>query len=186
MPAAANERMTEDRAIARLAEPRKAAGPLQFSLETLLLVTTLIAACLGLAVAVPALGTPLVVVMVLALVRTLIECRRMLRDGRPIHFGDKLSSFVASLGYSFIALVGLVLSLFFLGAVALVLMSLAADITETIGGRGVAVGLIAILGLILTIAIVVASGIIFSSVYWSTITPRLTLHSPTTHKHVAP
>jgi hypothetical protein len=79
------------------APPRPVAGPLQFSLETLFLVTTLIAVCLGTTLAAPGLGLLLVVVALPALIRTIIAGRQARAAEVPWTAAQKIAGFVASL-----------------------------------------------------------------------------------------
>jgi hypothetical protein len=71
---------------------------LQFSLETLLVVTTLIAACLGISVAVPLLGIPLSVIAAGGLIRTLVVGKQYQRLGLPFPLVEKGTEFVVSCG----------------------------------------------------------------------------------------
>jgi hypothetical protein len=73
-------------------------GGLQFSLGTLLLLTTLIAACLGISVAVPPLGIPLSIIAAGGLVRTLVVGKQYQRLGLPFPLGEKLTEFIISCG----------------------------------------------------------------------------------------
>lgn len=74
------------------------AGGLQFSMGTLLLVMTLIAACLGISVAVPPLGIPLSIIVVGGLVRTLLIGKQYQRLGLPFPLEEKLTEFIISCG----------------------------------------------------------------------------------------
>jgi hypothetical protein len=82
------------------ARPRgqTAGHPLQFSIETLLLVTTLIAVCLGLSLSAPGLGIPLAMVAVPALVRTLIAGHQERAVGGKLSLAEKVLTFLASTG----------------------------------------------------------------------------------------
>ena len=72
--------------------------PLQFSLSSLLLVTTLVAACLGLTMAVPPLGLPVSFIAAGALVRTLIIGKQHQRVGVPFPLAEKIVEFIVSCG----------------------------------------------------------------------------------------
>jgi hypothetical protein len=74
------------------------AQPLQFSIETLLLVTTLVAVCLGLSLSAPGLGIPLAIIAGPALVRTLIAGHRERAAGHKLSMGEKVLTFLASTG----------------------------------------------------------------------------------------
>jgi hypothetical protein len=74
---------------------RKQAG-FQFSLGTMLLVMTLVAACLGISVGVPILGIPLSVVAAGGLIRTAIVGKRYQRLGVPFPVGEKVTEFLLS------------------------------------------------------------------------------------------
>jgi len=70
----------------------------QFSITTLLLVTTLTAICLGLGVANPWVGIPLSVLAAAALVRTIWIGRVHLLQGLAFELPEKVGWFVISLG----------------------------------------------------------------------------------------
>jgi len=72
--------------------------PLQFSLATLLVVMTFIAACLGISVAVPPLGIPISAIAVGGLVRTLAVGKHYRRLGLPFLLDDKIAEFTVSCG----------------------------------------------------------------------------------------
>lgn len=77
----------------------QAGGPvLQFSIETLLLVTTLVAVCLGVSLSAPGLGIPLSFVAAPALIRTLIAGHQERAVGRKLSLGEKVLTFLASTG----------------------------------------------------------------------------------------
>jgi hypothetical protein len=86
------------------AQPPRA-NPAQFSLETLMLVITLIAVCLGVIMAAPGLGILVAVVAAPALVRTLVAGYQERKAGRPMTLGEKLLTFLASTGVSLAVLV---------------------------------------------------------------------------------
>jgi hypothetical protein len=71
-------------------------NPLQFSLESLLLVTTLIAVCLGAAVSVPGLGIVALFIAVPALVRTCLTGVAAKQTGQRLTATDKIMTFFAS------------------------------------------------------------------------------------------
>lgn len=159
------------------AECRPRPGLLQFTLETLLLVMTLVAAGLGLLVAVPPLGAWFVVIGGLALVRTIVECRRFLQDGRRLLLADKLGSFFGSLGYTFLAAIYSMLVLGALSVVSLAVAALVAWMFEIAGSSIASQWALAIIGLIATLPVFAVTAISFLSVYWNTILPRTTLDS---------
>jgi hypothetical protein len=175
----ANHEPAGDREIAFLAEPRQQPpNALQFSLSTLLLIMTLVGVGAGLVLAVPPLGGWFIIIGSLALVRTLVECRRFLKDGRPLLVADKLRSYGGSLGYSFLAVVSAMIAFGVLSMCAMGVAMAVGSIAEyLIGGRG---GLIvaSIIGFIAIIGAVAVTAISFISVYWKTIEPRLTLDPP--------
>jgi hypothetical protein len=173
---AAPDRRQGDPAVGFLAEPRRAPpGWHQFSLESLLLVTTLIATCLGVAVTVPSIGGPVAVVALLSLVRTIAECRRFLQDGQRLSLADKCTSFGRSLCYSYLTLVGTLLTVFFLSAVAILVGGAVHWIAGELGGntaRGIIMPIVAVT---LAVAVIVGSGVVFILIYWKTLSPRLML-----------
>ncbi len=77
---------------------------MQFSIGTLLLVTTLIAACLGITVAVPPLGIPISIIAAGGLIRTLVVGKHLQRLGLPFSLEEKLTEFVISCGVVLAAL----------------------------------------------------------------------------------
>jgi hypothetical protein len=82
------------------ADPLVASHPprsgLQFSIGTMLLVTTLVAICLAISLAVPLLGIPLCVIAVGGLVRTAIVGSARIRAGGRFELADKIDEFVVS------------------------------------------------------------------------------------------
>lgn len=80
--------------------PPKWVNPAQFSLETLMLVITLIAVCLGMIMALPGLGVLVAIVAAPALVRTLVAGYQERSAGTPLTLGEKLLTFLASTGVS--------------------------------------------------------------------------------------
>ena len=74
-----------------------AANPSQFSIETILLVTTLIAVLLGLFRLHPGLAIVLIIISVPALVRTVSVARREKRRGQRVTAGGKVGHFFLSL-----------------------------------------------------------------------------------------
>lgn len=80
-------------------------GHVQFSLESLFLVTTLVAVCLGALVASPPLGVLALIVAAPALIRTLMEGHYARGAGLPLTTGDKIMAFLASVGVTIAALV---------------------------------------------------------------------------------
>jgi hypothetical protein len=85
--------------------PPKWVNPAQFSLETLMLVITLIAVCLGMVMALPGLGVLVAIVAAPALVRTLIAGYQDRKAGTPMTLGEKLLTFLASTGVTVAVLV---------------------------------------------------------------------------------
>jgi hypothetical protein len=86
------------------APPRRGASPTQFSLETLLMIVTLVAVCLGLLMAAPGLGVLVSIVAAPALVRTLIAGYQRRAVGTPLSAGEKVLAFLASTGVTFAVL----------------------------------------------------------------------------------
>ena len=96
--------MVEAPSAAQLAPP-KWVNPAQFSLETLLLVITLVAVCLGMIMAEPGLGIVVAIVATPALVRTLVAGYQQRKAGTPMTLGEKLLTFAASTGVAVAVLV---------------------------------------------------------------------------------
>jgi hypothetical protein len=78
--------------------------PFQFSLESMLLVVTLAAVCLGAFVATPGLGILALIVAAPALLRTVYEGHQARRQGKSLTLGEKLLAFSASAGIALAAL----------------------------------------------------------------------------------
>jgi hypothetical protein len=85
--------------------PPKWVNPAQFSLETLMLVITLIAVCLGMIMAAPGVGVLVAIVAAPALVRTLVAGYQDRQAGTPMTLGEKLLTFAASTGVTLAVLV---------------------------------------------------------------------------------
>jgi len=85
--------------------PPKWVNPAQFSLETLMLVITLIAVCLGMIMALPGVGILVAIVAAPALVRTLVAGYQDRKAGTPMTLGEKLLTFAASTGVTLAVLV---------------------------------------------------------------------------------
>jgi hypothetical protein len=87
----------EEQAMIRAAALMATAGGLQFSIETLLLMTTLAALCLGACMVEPISGSCLSVALLVALARTLIVGRQRLAVGLPFPIGEKIVEYLVSL-----------------------------------------------------------------------------------------
>jgi hypothetical protein len=85
--------------------PFAAVHPLQFSLETLLLIVTLSAVCLGALVAAPGLGVLALVIAVPALIRTCLTGISSKRLTGKLTVTDKIMAFLASAAITWAALV---------------------------------------------------------------------------------
>ena len=86
-------------------ERRRRANPTQFSLESLMLVVTLVAVCLGMIMALPGLGVLISIVAAPALVRTLIAGYQEKAAGGHLTLAEKVMAFVASTGVTLAVLV---------------------------------------------------------------------------------
>jgi hypothetical protein len=80
------------------ASPSPTQATTQFSIATILLVTTLIAVCLGVFRISPGLGLAIVAFAAPALIRTFVVGVQQKRVGQSLSIGEKLTAFVASLG----------------------------------------------------------------------------------------
>lgn len=81
------------------------AVPFQFSLESMLMVVTLAAVCLGAFVAAPGLGVLALIVAAPALLRTVYEGHQARRVGKSLTMMEKVLAFSASAGIALAALV---------------------------------------------------------------------------------
>lgn len=88
------------------------AKPYQFSLESMLMVITLVAVCLGAFVATPGLGILALIVAAPALARTLYEGHQARKAGKSLTTVEKILAFSASAGIALAALVAAVGALF--------------------------------------------------------------------------
>jgi hypothetical protein len=79
-------------------------APFQFSLESLLMVITLAAVCLGAFVATPGLGVLALIVAAPALLRTVVEGHQSRQRGHALTLSEKLVAFAASTGIALAAL----------------------------------------------------------------------------------
>jgi hypothetical protein len=86
------------------APPAGVVGGWTFGLSSLFLIVTLAAVCLGVIGLAPGLGVPLLVVAVLALVRTLAVSRRQ-ADAHGLTTGEKIAAFVGSAGIVILILI---------------------------------------------------------------------------------
>lgn len=78
--------------------------PFQFSLESLLMVITLAAVCLGAFVTTPGLGVLALIVAAPALLRTVYEGHQARQRGKSLTLAEKMMSFAASAGIALAAL----------------------------------------------------------------------------------
>lgn len=131
-------------------------APLQFSLETLLLVTTLIAVCLGVTMAVPPLGLIASFLAAGAFIRTLFVARQFQQQGLPFGIGEKITAFIISFGVV-------------MGAVALGLMTLLALIWLGVVAVKVAYELADASSNLLSVIFSILGGFYFLAVIWGPI-----------------
>lgn len=80
-------------------------GTAQFSLATILLVTTLVAVCLGVFRISPGFGVIVVVLATPALVRTIVAGTREKQRGHRLSVAEKIGTFAASFGVMILACV---------------------------------------------------------------------------------
>jgi hypothetical protein len=79
--------------------PKPTSGvPFQFSLESLMLVVTLVAVCLGVTMAAPGFGILLCIIAAPALIRTLMAGYQERAAGHKMSIGEKVLTFLASTG----------------------------------------------------------------------------------------
>ena len=109
--------------------------PWQFSLESMLLVITLVAVCLGMIVAMPGIGVLAAIVAAPALIRTLMVGYQERRAGHKQSMGEKVLAFLASTGVA-IAVVLAGASAFGAACFASCLVVLGLESTRGTGGGG--------------------------------------------------
>ncbi len=123
--------LAEDRQPVRHdAPPVPPEAPLQFSIETLLLITTLIAVCLGVGVAALPLGFLAFFLAAGALIRTLLVAKHFQQQGKPFPIGEKIAAFIISCGVVITAVVLgclVLVVLLFIGGFAVMLLTEAVD-----------------------------------------------------------
>lgn len=119
----------------------RAAG--QFTIATILLVTTLIAVCLGLFRYSPGLGVLLIVFAAPALVRTVFVGRREQRLGRRLTTGGKIGQFFVSLIIMYAVWMAAGMAFFMTCAGSLGLAAVANSAAPETGGGVMMIGLIA-------------------------------------------
>ena len=107
--------------------------PFQFSLESLLMVITLAAVCLGAFVATPGLGVLALIVAAPALLRTVYEGHQARQLGKSLTLTEKLLAFAASAGIALAALAAAA-GAFFVACTASVLAACFAS--GATGGQG--------------------------------------------------
>jgi len=136
----------------------------QYTLETLFLITTALAFHLAVVIAMPRFGIALLAVGLPALMRTVAVTIRELRGGRPSTLNRKLDAYVASLVISFLAVSAVSATLFggsiLLSASALVAMASGSYFVDFFVG---AVGVLGCLGCLLAIVP------LFHRIYWQTL-----------------
>ena len=101
---------------------------LQFSIETLLLVTTLSAVCLAVTVGMPPLGVWLSIIAAAALVRTLIVGKQYQAAAMPFPAAEKVSEFLTSVGIMILALVVWFLALLTVGCSGGLAIAMVSDV----------------------------------------------------------
>ena len=162
-----------------------ALAPYQFSLSTLLVVMAFFAVGTALTTADRGLGGWFFVVIGLTLMRTFVECRRLLCDGRVLLMSRKLLAFAVSFGYTFLAFFSAMIVFSVLSMIAFAVASVAQLIGEFLGGQTVGLLTISVVGFGLMLGAALVAARTFYSLYWQTILPRTTL-DPLTPRHLAP
>jgi hypothetical protein len=137
--------------------------PWQFSLESLLMVITLAAVCLGAFAATPGLGILALIVATPALIRTLYEGHQARRAGKQLSLGEKVLAFSASAGIALAALVAAA-GAFFVACTA----SIAAICFSASAGGGVSSGAEQAIFMTCLIVCGLASLAAFAGIFWLT------------------
>jgi hypothetical protein len=133
LPLAGFEPVTDKEAADPLAASHLPRSSLQFSLGTILLVTTLVAICLAITLATTPLGISVCVIAVGGLIRTTIIGWAQIRAGRRFEMRDKLANFVGSSIVFLIALVSGISTSLLLAGGALFLADILRQLAEPIG-----------------------------------------------------
>jgi hypothetical protein len=127
----------------------------QFSIATILLVTTLIAVCLGVFRYSPGLGVVLMIFAAPALVRTIYVGRREKRHGQRMTIGGKIGQFLLSLAVMYAVWTAASIAFFMTCAGTIGLVALAGNASpEAAMGVGI-VGMIASLVMSLVVAVAI-------------------------------
>ncbi|HEX5106338.1 MAG TPA: hypothetical protein VFV87_21105, partial [Pirellulaceae bacterium] len=142
-------------------EPR----PFQFSLESLLLVITLAAVCLGAFVATPGLGVLALIVAAPALLRTVYEGHQARRRGKAMDVSEKLLSFMASAGIALAALTAAAGAFFAACTASILAVCFAAEANR---GQALGSGTENTIFIVCAIVCVAASLAAFASIFWLT------------------
>ena len=147
--------------------PRVGAAPqpFQFSLESLLLVVTLAAVCLGAFVATPGLGILALIVAAPALLRTFYEGHQARQRGKALTLPEKLMAFAASAGVTLAAL-SAAAAAFFTACTASILA--VCFVGSAGGNRGITSGTEQALFLTCAVICIAASLAAFAGIFWLT------------------
>ena len=139
--------------------------PFQFSLESLLMVITLAAVCLGAFVATPGLGILALIVAAPALLRTVYEGHQARRRGKSRTLTEKLLSFAASAGITVAALSAAAAAFFTACTASVLAVCFTASAT---GNRGMGSGTEQTIFVVCAIVCVIATLAGFVGIFWLT------------------
>jgi hypothetical protein len=143
----------------------------QYTLETLFLITTALAFHLAVVMASPLIGVMLMAVGLPALARTIVITIGELRSGRSTTLNRKLDAYFASLAVSFLAVSAVSATL--LGASVLLSATALLAMASTSYVFDFLVGAVGVLGCLGCLAAIVP---LFYRIYWQTL-PAVTVQS---------
>jgi hypothetical protein len=144
---------------------RSPVNPLQFSIESLLLVTTLIAVCLGAAVSVPGLGIVALFVAVPALVRTCLTGVAAKQTGQRLTATDKIMTFFASSAITLAAFMAAGIAFFTACTVSVLTGAAVAQVAGSSPPVDAVAQFLILIAVILCCAVSIAA---FVGIFWTT------------------
>jgi hypothetical protein len=147
------------------AQNRQHVNPLQFSLESLLLVTTLIAVCLGAAVSMPGLGMVALFVAVPALVRTCLTGVAAKQTGQRLTATDKIMTFFASSAITLAAFLAAGIAFFTACTVSVLTGAAVAQVAGSSPPVDAVAQFLILIAVILCCAVSIAA---FVGIFWTT------------------
>jgi len=145
-------------------------GRIQYSLETLFLVTLALAVEMAILVALHLVGVPLAAIGTAALLRTTVYAARLRRHGKGMRLFEKLRAYLASVATTVLASAAAVLTLL-CGTILLAAAELAATASSSLL-LDFAAGAIGVFGAMASLLLAVP---VFYCIYWQSLPPASAL-----------